>query len=267
MRGAAQPTAGTTQPDLQKAGSPLVRPLGTTPASASPSDAQPAMPEGIVARYSIACSLTGSINLGILAADADNRTSAKPRASLGCSARATDRLSVRLALIGYANPADQAPWDPDYSYAFTFRLNDTLSLGYSNYSARFTSEGGAVRGLFDGKVRATARLPAIPLPNDKTIPCSLSIGLPQPARESLNLSCGYAVTPKLRIGATAHVYAPGAQGTYQPDFSYTASYQIGDQWRLSYANYSNNRWPWNRNEAASAALTGGSISLTRTIRF
>lgn len=224
-------------------------------------------PVRFIEKYNVNCSITGSSSLGFLIADPDRQGIAKPRASLGCSARLTDRLSVRLSLIEYINPKDQQPWDPDYTYAFTYRFNDKLSLGYSNYSARFSDGGSPVAGLLDGKLRASYKLPAFRLGNDKTIPCTASLGLPDPSKQSLNLSCGYAVTKKLRIGGTSYFYVPGTQGTYQPDFSYTASYRFNDDWLLSYNNYSNNRWSWNKGDAPGPGVLGGSLSLTYKFRF
>ncbi|SMX31310.1 hypothetical protein COL8621_00383 [Actibacterium lipolyticum] len=208
------------------------------------------------------CSVTASASLAGL--DGGN---AKPRVSLGCGTRITDRLSFRGALIGYAIPSHQEDFDPDFTYAFNYKVNDRINLSYSNYSASFSDSDGALAGLLDGNLRASYKLPDIPLPNDRSLPCTASIGLPDVASSSLNLSCGYSITPDLRVGGTAYLYLLGEQDEFSPDYSYTASYRINDDWRLSYNNYSNNRFPWNRGASPGPGLLGGSISLTHQIEF
>lgn len=273
----AQPTEPlrprTTQPIFSppapRAESPQEQPASPQADRAPAPAEEPAsnVADRFIDRYNINCSITGSTSLAFLNTNADERGPAKPRASLGCSARLTERLSVRLSMIGYANPKEQESWDPDYTYAFTYRVNENLSLGYSNYSARFGAGGSPVSDLLKGKLRANYKLPPFKLPNDKSVHCNASLGLPKITQESLNLSCGYAVTKKLRVSGTAYFYAPGGQGTYQPDYSYTASYRVNDDWLLSYNNYSNNRWPWNKGEAPGPGIFGGSLSLTYKFKF
>lgn len=235
----------------------------TAPAPAPAPASEQAAQQTLIERFKLNCSITGTTSLAFVKPGGV----AKPRASLGCSARLSERLSVRLSLIGYLNAKEQQDWDPDYTYAFTYRVSDKINLGYSNYSARFAGAGSPAAGLLKGKLRASYKLPPLRLPNDKSVFCSASLGLPRLTDESLNLSCGYAVTKKLRIGATSYLYMPNKQGTYQPDYSYTASYRFNDDWLLSYNNYSNNRWPWNRGEAPGPGLTGGSLSLTYKFKF
>lgn len=208
------------------------------------------------------CSITASVSLAGL--DGGN---AKSRVSLGCGTRITDRLSFRGALIGYATPSHQEDWDPDFTYAFNYKVNDRINLSYSNYSASFSDSDGPLAGLLNGKLRASYKLPDIPLPNDRTLPCTASIRLPDVTASSLNLSCGYSITPDLRVGGTAHLYLSGEQDEFSPDYSYTVSYRINHSWRLAYNNYSNNRFPWNRGASPGPGLLGGSISLTHQIKF
>ena len=142
----------------------------------------------------INCALTASTNLALI-----DGGDAKPRISLGCGTQITDRLSLRGAVIGYAIPNHQQVWDPDYTYALTYKVNDQVSLSYSNYAARFSDSQNPVDDLFNGTFRATFKLPEIALPNDQSLPCSASIGLPDPTDASLNLSCSYSVTPRFRL--------------------------------------------------------------------
>ncbi|WP_163850819.1 hypothetical protein [Pseudooceanicola aestuarii] len=270
----AQPTEPLALPPVRPApaarpGAPASRVAAAPPAPTAEAVAvnTPEEAETLFDRYKVNCSLTGTTSLAFLHPDAAERGPAKPRVSLGCSARFSERLSMRLSLIGYLTPEDQAASDPDYSYAFTYRISDRLSLGYSNYTARFSGVDGGVNGLLDGDLRASYKLPPLRLPNDTNVVCNASIGLPLPAENSMNLSCGYAVTKRFRIGGTTYFYMPGQQDTYQPDFSYTASYRFNDDWLLSYNNYSNNRWPWNRGKDPGRGFTDGSLSLTYKLTF
>ena len=72
---------------------------------------------------------------------------------------------------------------------------------------------------------------------------------------------------KLRLGVSTHLYLADAQDTYQPDYTYTASYRINEDWLVSYQNYSNNRFPWNRGEDPGPGFTGGSVSVTYQMAF
>lgn len=238
--------------------------VSSEPVSALESRA-PDAPERWVDRFRLRCSVTGSTNLSFMEPNSDERGDAKPRVSLGCSAQLTDRLSVRATTLTYLDQDSQRSWDPDYTYAFRYRLTDKLDLSYSNYAARFDRDDGVFAGLLDGTLRANYKLPRIEMRNGKSIACSGSLGLPDLDNHSVNLSCGYSLTPRLRVGGTIYLYPPGAQDTYEPDFSYTASYRFNDKWILTYSNYSNNRWPGNRGAAPGPGLLGGSLSLTYRI--
>ncbi|SEL37914.1 hypothetical protein [Pacificibacter marinus] len=224
-------------------------------------------PETFFERIDLSCAITGTTSLqgpsgyGTL-------QFANPRTSLGCSTNLTPRLSFRFALVGYINPSDKSASDPDFTYAFSYRFSDKINLGFSNYSAQFNgTNGNFFDGLKDGNLRVGYKLPVLTLPFNKTLPCTVSVGLPNPATESLNVSCGYAVNDKLRVGGTAYLYAPGEQTTYQPDYSYTASYTISDELTISYSNFSNNRWTWNRGEAPGVGVLGGNLSVTYKFKF
>ena len=222
-------------------------------------------PETLIERFKLKCSATGSVTLN---SDTSGGLLNKPRGSLGCSAKLTDKLSVRSSLLLYANSSDQKSSDPDFTYAFTYRISDRLSLSYSNYSARFGgSDNSFLNSLVSGDLRGNYRFPKFKLPNQKPVACSASIGLPNPSDASLKMSCGYSVTSKFRIGATANLYFPNQQGTYDPDFSYTASYRPHKDWLISYGNYGNNRFPWNPSESRSLGIKGGSVSVTYALKF
>ncbi len=219
-------------------------------------------------QYNLRCSITSTVNVAYEDADAHMHRPGKPRISLGCGASLTEQLSLRVSVLAYANPDQQADSDPDFTYALTYRATDTINISYTNYSARFDSETDGVLGaLGDGNLRASFRLPKVALPNDKTVTCSASVSMRDPLNESTNLSCGYSVTNRLRLGATAYFYLPDRQAEFQPDFSYTAAYRINEHWLLSYSNYSNNRWHWKTSGNASSGLEDGSVALSYSFKF
>lgn len=261
-------------PPRRRAPEPAPKPRTPAPAShvtlAPPpkSVIEQPQPLSFAEKYKLKCSITSSVTLDYENSAGQRERPGKPRVSLGCSARLTEKLSLSVALIGYAFPRQQESFDPDFTYAFTYRINDTLSLGYSNYSARFGADGSKFfDSLVNGSLRVSARLPKIPLAKNKSIACSVSSGLPNPLDVSVNFSCGYSVTRKFRIGATAYIYFPGAQDEFQPDFSYTASYRFNESWLVTYSNYSNNRWPWNHSKSSSSGFGAGSLSVTYTLKF
>lgn len=240
-------------------------------ASTGSKEAKPdiaAEPDSFLKRIGLNCSITASTSLGFLNSGSSDQSNGKPRVSLGCNSNLTERLSMRFSLVKYANASDQAADDPDFTYAFLYRYSDKLSFSFSNYTARFIGpNGGFQNALTDGILRGSYKLPRIQLPNKKQVACSASFRLPNPLDDSLNISCGYAVTEKLRIGATFNFYLPDVQGDFDPDYTYTASYRFSKDLLLSYSNYSNNRWPWNRGKNPGPGFSGGSLSLTYALNF
>ena len=219
-------------------------------------------------QFRLRCALTSSVNVAYEAADDAPPRPGKPRISLGCGASLTNQLSLRVSVLKYLKPEQQEDYDPDFTYALTYRMNDTMSVSYTNYAGRFDRESGGLFGaLSDGNLRARFRLPAVNLPNDKIIACSASISVLDPIVDSANLSCGYSVTEKLQFGATAYFYFPNRQTEFQPDFSYNATYRVNENWLLSYSNYSNNRWSWNPSGGAKSGLEDGSVALSYSFKF
>lgn len=262
----AQPTTPIARPARQLRNALLARPKPSVIALPLPAEA-PA-PESLFDRIDLACSITGSTSLGVAKKGGAGRSTGKPRASLGCSAKLTEKLSLRVSVLKYANAKDRASDDPDFTYAFSYRYSEKITFSYSNYSATFGgAQGDFLKSLTSGNFRGSYKLPSIPLPNQQRSACSASIGLPNPMDTSVNLSCGYAITEKFRIGGTANLYFANAQDSYDPDYSYTASYRPSKDWLISYSNYSNNRWPWNRGPNPGPGFEGGSISVTYSLKF
>ncbi|WP_376873923.1 hypothetical protein [Albirhodobacter sp. R86504] len=260
------PVGDIGETDIAARGSPA-RTQPTARTATTTRTPQKAAPKTYWERMNLRCSITATTSLGY-ASGGSGKSIGKPRASLGCSANLTEKLSLRASLQGYADASEQSADDPDFTYAFSYRFSEKINLSYSNYAARFDGGfSGFINSLLSGSLRGSYALPTITLPNDKSAACSASLGLPRVLAESLNLSCGYAVTDKFRIGGTARLYAPGKQGDYDPDYSYTASYRPSEDWLISYSNYANNRFPWNRNGNESDGLLDGSLSVTYALKF
>ena len=256
---APQPARNDTPPRTPRA------PTGTSAPDPQP---EPDKPQTLAQRFRLNCSI--STGAGLQYVDHRNQDTryGKLRVSLGCSARINDRLSMNLALVHFPISGQQAPWDPDFTYAFNFKATDKLNISYSSYSARFSSAGSdIVSSLLDGSFRGSYKLPKVPLPLQKTADCSLGFGLPNPTNESLSLACGMSVTEKLRVGLTTYLYPSGKQEPWNPDYTYTASYKVNDRMQVNYSNYSSNRWPWNRGSNPGPGLLGGSLSLSYKLIF
>jgi hypothetical protein len=262
QRNTPKAKATTKAPQFQPA---RLRPV---PRKATVPPPPPAQKETFFQRIKLNCSITGSVTLRYADHNSGFTKFGKPRASFGCGAQLTKKLSLRLSAIGYGNKNEKSPSDADFTYALTYRATDKITLSYSNYSARFDSSASTFAdSLTSGSLRASYRLPRIKLPNDKTIGCSASIGLPKPNDTTANLTCSHALTDKLRISGTAYAYFSGQQESYDPDFAYSASYRINDDWSLSYSNYANNRFLWNKSKSPREGILGGTLSLSYKFKF
>ena len=221
-------------------------------------------------RYDLSCSVSSGATLRYSDHDDQRTRYGKLRVSLGCGARLGERISLRVSLVRYPVPGQQAPWDPDFTYDLSYRVTDRLSLSYSSYTARFSGDGAdVVSSLFDGSLRAALRLPPVSLPlgEGREMSCTLGMALPDPREGSATLGCAAPLTDKLRMGLTAYAYAAGEQEAWNPDFTYTASYQVNDRVQVSYANYGGNRWPWNPSEDGGPGPLGGSLTLSYRLSF
>ncbi|EPX75561.1 hypothetical protein Salmuc_01594 [Salipiger mucosus DSM 16094] len=219
-------------------------------------------------RYRLSCSISTGATLKYSDHRDQSTEYGKWRVNFGCGARLSEKLSLRVSLIGYPIPIQQAPWDPDFTYSLTYRLNDKISFNYSNYSARFAGgDTDFVSSLTGGSLRGYYKLPDIPLGETRKASCSVGIGLPDPTSTSATLGCSVAVTDKFRVGLTNYVYPEDVQEPWNPDYAYTASYAINDRIRVSYANYSNNRLPWSNPGSRGPGVLGGSISVSYELDF
>ena len=218
-------------------------------------------------RIKLNCAISGSVTLRYKNSKGAQNL-AKPRASLGCGAKLSDKFSLRVSVIGQFDSAQKQSYDAEFTYAFTYRATEDVTFTYSNYSGQFGSSGKAfMESLASGKLRVNYRLPKFTLPNQKTIGCSAGIGLAKPEDSRANFSCSYAMTDKFRIYGSAYAYFSGNQRDWDSDFSYGASYRISKDWSVSYSNYANNRFFWNKSNSSSSGILGGALSVTYRFEF
>ena len=248
---------------------PVSAPVKAVQSEQAPAVTRAAKPRlSFAKKYRLACSVSATTNLSAISQNGDDNRQGKPRGSFGCYARLSEKLSGRVALVRYLDASQQEDWDPDFTFDFSYKMTKKLTLRYSNYGARFNGDGHSfAKSLIGGTVRASYKLPELKLPFDKIAKCSASIRLPDPRRSSANLYCGVKVSDKLFVAGTAHAYFPGTQKSWQPDFTYTATYKISDQWNLTYSNYGNNRFPWNAAATPGKGILGGSLTIAYKIKF
>ena len=174
-------------------------------------------------RYDLSCSVSSGATLRYSDHDDQRTRYGKLRVGLGCGARLGERISLRVSLVRYPVPGQQAPWDPDFTYDLSYRVTDRLSLSYSSYTARFSGDGAdVVSSLFDGSLRAALRLPPVSLPLGEggEMSCTLGMALPDPREGSATLGCAAPLTDKLRVGLTAYALrlCGGRAGGLEPGF-------------------------------------------------
>lgn len=214
--------------------------------------------------------------------DATNSTRAgKLQNFWTCGLSPVERIYLRGSVVIYPMGDQQQPWDPDYTYSISYRITDQIALEYANYSGNrwpWHREGGT-GGFSAGSIRLSYDFPSLPIPallteaHRPALSCSTwgaytpqydkNDGGQGSGKTSVAVSCGITPISRLTFRATAIFYPiPGQQQPWDPDYTYTATYQIDDQWSIEYANYAGNRWPWNDGEGTSQGLASGSLRLS-----
>ena len=76
----------------------------------------------------------------------------------------------------------------------------------------------------------------------------------------VSLSCGIQPLKRLSMRATANQYLiSGQQQPWDPDISYSITYQLTDHFSFGYGNYSGNRWPWH-NLRGTGTFSSGALT-------
>jgi hypothetical protein len=239
-------------------------PAQTTAAPASTETSADGTPrETLAQRFRLSCSVSAAFGLRFSDADDGSDRFGKQTASFGCGLRVTERLSLRLSIVGYRFEDQKAPWDPNFTYALAYRFTDWLTLSYSSYSAQFSDPGGNVLTAFSsGSLQLSAKLPSVPIGETRTLACSTFVSVPQDYDHRFGLSCGIKATKKLTLRLTLYAYPERGQDPWDPDYVYTAAYALTDKVFIEYSNYANNRWPWNGSDSKEPGPMGGAFRVS-----
>lgn len=185
--------------------------------------------------------------------------------NINCSGRFGDRLTFSGGLTAFPIPGKRHGGDVTYSYALNWRITDKVTLTYANYTAALAG-GRALAGLGEGRLQLSAPVARFPLGTpampDRVLTCTGFVSMARSASSNAGVNCGVNVTERLAMRFTALAYPPGTQRESDADFSYSASYALNDHVTLTYSNYSNNRWPWNRSPDQVELLRGGTLGLS-----
>ena len=187
---------------------------------------------------------------------------------------------VQLVVYRYLHPSRQAPWNPDFGYAFGWDPAggaQNFFVQYANYSgtrfspARFNApEGSWLAGwrfalpsplrawLLTGEgdeAQCDARLQWQPRFTQVTG------GL---GRDKLaaGLGCRYTHPAGWFAHLTLWTYAAGKQQPWDPDYTYGAGWRGASGLGVEYNNFSGNRFPGRDTAAGEGGLRAGSIGLS-----
>lgn len=239
-----------------------------TPTAEPKATNEPKARETLAEKFRLSCSVSAVFGLQFNDYKDGSKEFGKQTASFGCGARLTERLSLRLSVIAYRVQDQKAPWDPNFTYALSYRFTDWLTLGYSSYSAQFSDPGGNLLNAFSsGSFQLSAKLPNLPLGETRNLACSSFVSVPQDYDHRFGLSCGIRATEKLTVRGTIYAYPKSGQEPWDPDYVYTAAYALTDDIRIEYANYANNRWPWNGSTSTEPGPLGGTFRVSYRLKF
>lgn len=265
----APPRAGDRRPPPAPASAATARPLAaarlrTGPPRARRTSPPPPAPAARAATAPLAltrCTLGSAIALG----REDIAEIGQISVNLGCSGRIGNRLTFSGGLTVHPVPGSRHGGDLAYSYALNWRATDRVTLTYANYAAALAG-GRALAGLGEGRLQISAPVARFPLGTrsmpDRAMTCTGFVSLARGASSNGGVNCGLGLTPRLSLRFTALAYPPGTQNRNDADFSYSASYALNDRVMLTYSNYGNNRWPWNRSPDQIEPFHGGTLGLS-----
>lgn len=195
----------------------------------------------------------------------------KPTVALNCGLSPMPKLWVSAGLKAYPDPDQKQPWDPDFSVYAGYDLGRGFRLEYADWNGN-RLENLEAGDLVDGRVTLAWRVPLKKLVEKApealtTLDCSFGVGAdPLPRRGERQVrasaSCGSQPLPRLRLRGAALLYPEGDQRPWDPDFTYSASYQLTPRVAIGYANYAANQWFWKSDDGASAGWEDGAVTLS-----
>jgi hypothetical protein len=185
-----------------------------------------------------------------------------------CTYQPLKALTLTGSVIIYPVSGQQKEWNPDFTFRAAYQLGRRLTLEYGDYNGnrwkRLTADV-----LLDGTAWLTWQLPQPPKSAGRllgSLSCSAALGVPlqpkpgDPGMRS-SVSCGLSPFRGLSVRASVNLYPDERQQAWDPDFTYSISYQILKRLSVTYSNYSGNRWPWRQREV-SARGGGGAFNLS-----
>lgn len=186
----------------------------------------------------------------------------KPTLSLNCGLSPLPKLWVSAGLKAYPDEDQKRPWDPDFSVYAGYDLGRGFRLEYADWTGnRFDAFEAA--DLVDGRVTLAYRLPLKTLVADapdalSSLDCSVGVGtdpLPRRGERQVRASatCGSVPLARLRLRGAVLMYPEGDQRPWDPDFTYSATWQVTDRVSIGYANYAANQWFWRDDDGGGGA--------------
>jgi hypothetical protein len=198
------------------------------------------------------------------------------------------------SLHRYLDRDDQAPWNPDFTYAFGY--DDwhpyTLSLVYGNYSNNRFNPSGKDNEQFTRFTQGTWSLGwKFPVPQalaepflidtDQKINCRINGNLApsyfdnqlerrRSDKKSLSLGCCYPVWGNFFFDWNLFYYPDDRQQQpWDPDFTYGFGYLDWHPGTLTvqYNNYAGNRYPWRDHTSSAGRFTDGQIMVGLSFAF
>jgi hypothetical protein len=204
----------------------------------------------------------------------------KTSGSLYCNVALTEKLTAAGTLVGFPVAEQQQPWDPDFTYAVSYKLSKLTSIGFDNYSGNrlpWSNRKGS-GGLRSGGFQLSTEVPKDGFVRDwlpewlsSRTSCGVSARLgisyedqndgTQYGKISVGANCGFEPLRNvtLRLGVTTYPLA-GQQQPWDSDLNYQFGYRISDQWSFEFNGSAN--FPWRKEEGSGRGISPSAFRLS-----